>query len=191
VPLDEKDPEALGERQRFARRSVLVAAKLMVDGRTLDVDILDISEGGAKITAPEPVEVGTAVDLLVEEVGRYPSQVAWRNGHNHGLEFLASPEAIAAELPQIIEKTDEARERRRHARTTVLWKAEIYGGIRRAPCEVLNVSDSGMRLRVTTEFKPGTEVTVRSIRFGERKARVIWRQNDRLGIEFLGAEAEA
>lgn len=185
MPLDEPEHRGADERQRFTRRSVLLAAKLHVGERLLDVDILDLSEGGAKIAVPEALDVGTEVDLLVQNVGLYPAQVVWRNELHLGLEFLACPTAVAADLPQILETAQDSRERRRHVRSSVLWRAEIYGGIRRSTCEVLNISISGARLRVPATFKPGSEVTVRSIHFGEHKGRVVWQEQDRMGIEFL------
>lgn len=184
MPLDETNPGSPEERQRYTRRSVLVAAKLAIGERLLDIDILDLSEGGAKITATEQIEVGTACELWVEAIGLIAAQVVWQSGLSHGLEFLVSPETVAVELPQIIETSTDARERRRHVRSTVLWRAEIFSGIRRAECEILNISESGARIRFDGGFKPSPEVTIRSLRFGERKGKLIWQDQDRLGIEF-------
>ena len=184
MPLDEIKTEAPEERQRFARRSVLLAAKLNVDERQVDVDILDISEGGAKIAMADPAPVGTAVALQVEGVGLFASQVVWQSGDKVGLEFLTNPDAVAEDLPMIIESAKDSRERRRHVRTSVLWRAELFWGIRRADCEVLNISTSGARLRVSAEIKKGSEITLRSLRLGEHRGRVIWRDGDRFGVEF-------
>lgn len=180
-PEDSGSPE---DRQRYTRRSTLVAAHLRIADELLEVDILDLSEGGAKLKVPAVLNRGTKVALLVEGVGEFGGRVAWRQGDAHGIEFRESPAAVAESIPQIMESADEARERRMHMRSSVLWRAEIFSGIRRADCDILNISAGGCRVRLATEFVASDEVTIRSVRFGERKGRVVWKTADRLGIQF-------
>ena len=187
MPLDDPKGGAPEDRQRFVRQSLLVAARLLVAEEDFEADILDLSAGGAKITCDQALAPETPVTLVVRGVGDFRGHVAWSDGRSHGLRFAIDPDIVEAAIPRILEASD-SRERRRHTRSSVLWKAEIFGGIRRAECEVLNISKSGVRVRVKTDFKAEGEVTLRSIRFGEHKGRMVWREKDRLGIEFIGNE---
>ena len=184
MPLDDHNVRSPEERQRFPRRSILVAAHLKVSDELFEVDILDLSEGGAKLTAPAPFNLGVCVDLIVEGIGEFPGKVVWRDGGALGLQFLDSPASIADDIPKIIEAGGDERERRQHVRSSVLWKAELFNGIRRAECDILNISDGGARLRMRTPFSVNGEVTIRSLHFGERKGQVIWQDKDRLGVQF-------
>ena len=184
MPLDDHPIQSPEERQRFPRRSILVAALLKVSGELFDVDILDLSEGGAKLTAPAPFNLGVRAELIIEGIGEFPAKVVWRDGGCLGLQFVDSPASIADEIPKIIDSASDERERRQHVRSSVLWKAELFNGIRRAECDVLNISDGGARLRMKTAFSANGEVTIRSIHFGERKGMVIWQDKDRIGIKF-------
>jgi hypothetical protein len=86
-------------------------------------------------------------------------------------------------------------ERRRHARRSGLWAAQLETaqGARRN-CLVLDVSQSGAKLRVEQSAALGELVTLIGERFGTRKGRVVWSGNHRLGILFIdqpGAAAAA
>ena len=77
-------------------------------------------------------------------------------------------------------------ERRRHARRSGLWAAQLetVQGARRN-CLVLDVSQSGAKLRVEQTATPGDFVILIGERFGTRKGRVVWAGNHRLGISFV------
>lgn len=175
------------DRQRFTRRSTLLRATLRDGESTVECDLLDISAGGAKLRTPVPFAIGAQVLLSVGKDHQFQSRVTWREGEALGLHFLEPPEAVAAVIPEILESHADQRERRRHGRSTVLWSGEIYGGLRRAKCEILNISSSGAKLHTNGHFPAGTEIIIRSIRFGEFQARVIWQDKERatIGIEFL------
>ncbi len=184
MPLDDLAIRSPDERQRFPRRSTLIAAQLRISDELIDVDILDLSEGGAKLSVPMVLDLGQKVALVVEGIGDFTARVVWQNGQSHGIEFRDDPDAIAETLPTILDTAQDGRERRRHVRHSVLWKAEVYCGIRRSGCEILNISEGGARLRLEQSFNATEEVTIRSIHFGERHGRVVWQDGDRLGIEF-------
>ena len=184
MPLDDLALRSPEERQRFPRRSTLIAAHLRISDELIEVDILDLSEGGAKLSVPMVLDLGQKIALVVEGIGEFTARVVWQNGQAHGVEFRDDPDSIAETLPEILDLAKDGRERRRHIRHSVLWKAEVYSGIRRSGCEILNISEGGARLRLEKSFTAAEEVTIRSIHFGERKGRVVWQDGNRLGIEF-------
>lgn len=86
-------------------------------------------------------------------------------------------------------------DRRRQARRSGLWAAQLETaqGARRN-CLVLDVSQSGAKLRVEQSAVPGELVTLIGERFGTRKGRVVWSGSHRIGISFIdqpGAAAPA
>jgi hypothetical protein len=83
-------------------------------------------------------------------------------------------------------------ERRRHARRSGLWAAQLETaqGARRN-CLVLDVSQSGAKLRTEQTAPPGELVTLIGDRFGTRRGRVVWAGNHRLGISFLDESGAA
>ena len=175
------------ERQRFTRRSILLNATLRDDEGAVDCDLVDISAGGAKVHVAAPFRLGAQLLLTIGDEHTFYSKVAWRDGEFLGLRFIEPPESIAAAIPDILRQNKEGAERRSRVRSTVLWSAEIYGGLRRAKCEILNISSSGAKLHTAGNFAPGTEVAIRSVRFGEFRAEVIWqdKESGTLGVHFL------
>lgn len=174
------------ERQRFPRHQVIVGAKLRDSQGTVDCDVLDLSAGGAKVRASVPFPAGAEVRLDIAELHCFHATVAWSQGDYLGLEFHDEPEGVAAAMPAILEAARDERERRRYLRSSVIWTGEIYGGLRRAKCEVLNVSSAGAKLRTKGHFPIGTQITIRSIRFGEFQAEVVWQDKEAnlIGISF-------
>jgi len=166
------------ERQRYQRHQVIVAAKLHDSQGSVDCDVLDLSAGGAKVKAAVPFPAGAEVQLDIPDQRCFRATVAWCQGDYLGLEFHDEPEGVAAAMPAILEAVQDDRERRRHIRSSVIWTAEIYGGLRRAKCEILNVSSAGAKLRTQGHFPIGTQVTIRSIRFGEFQAEVVWQDKE-------------
>lgn len=176
------------ERQRFTRRAVIIAARLRTTDQAVDCDILDISAGGAKLRSDRAWADGSAVILTVDGVCDLAARVAWRTAEGCGIAFLDSPELVAATIPRIMKAADESRERRAATRSSVLWMVDLYAGIRRARCEVLNVSRSGVRLRASVPFEAGCPLILRSPRFGELNGEVVWRRDDLLGVRFTDSD---
>jgi len=183
APPDTERPE---ERQRFTRRSVLIAAKLCIDDHMADCDVIDLSAGGAKVAVRKRFPANAKICLLIDDY-QFHGQIAWRDGDNLGLQFSEDPELVAPAIPEILNRKLDGRERRKYTRSAVLWFGELYGGVRRSKCEIQNISAGGAKLQVTGNFPVGMTVLFRSVRFGEFKAEVVWqdRESGTIGISFL------
>jgi len=79
---------------------------------------------------------------------------------------------------------EPTRERRKHARRPVLWRARLEAGDYTFDCGVLNMSLSGARLRLVLPLKRGAHVTVVIADFWRIPARVVWHKDERIGIQF-------
>jgi hypothetical protein len=181
------ESQQAAERQRFIRRSILLAATLRDDEGAVECDLIDLSAGGAKVRVAVPYPLGAQVLLTIGDEHGFYSKVAWRDGDFLGLRFIEPPDSVAAAIPDILKQNSDSRERRRQVRSSVLWSAEIYGGLRHSKCEILNISASGAKLHTAGQFPSGTEIAIRSVRFGEFRAEVIWQDKEAgtLGVRFL------
>ena len=69
---------------RTAIKAVLVDS----DGGELAVEVLDLSSGGFRLRAGEPLVIGEQVRLRVPRYGDFPAQIQWVEGHEAGGRFL-------------------------------------------------------------------------------------------------------
>lgn len=77
------------EQQRSPRVRTLIPAVLVdSDGGELGVEVLDLSSGGFRLRAGEPLQVGEQIRLRVPRYGDFPAQIQWVEGHEAGGRFL-------------------------------------------------------------------------------------------------------
>ena len=75
--------------KRSPRVRTLIAAVLVdSDGGELGVEVLDLSSGGFRLRAGEPLQVGEQIRLRVPRYGDFPAQIQWVEGHEAGGRFL-------------------------------------------------------------------------------------------------------
>jgi len=77
------------EQQRSPRVRTSIAAVLVdSDGGELPVEVIDLSSGGFRVRAGEPLVIGEEVRLRVERYGDFPAQIQWVEGNDAGGRFL-------------------------------------------------------------------------------------------------------
>jgi PilZ domain len=78
-----------GRPNRSPRVSTSLAAVLVdSDGGELPVEVTDLSSGGFRLCAGEPLVVGERVRLRVARYGDFPAQIQWIEGNDAGGRFL-------------------------------------------------------------------------------------------------------
>jgi hypothetical protein len=81
------------ERRKIVRRPVRYPARIdFGDGsEPRSCTLVDASDEGVQVVTPEPIEWPNEIDLVLGygKNGRRRCRVAWRNGRQTGLEFLA------------------------------------------------------------------------------------------------------
>lgn len=173
-------------RQRHPRLSVLIGAALIVEGHQVDCDVIDLSAGGAKVRVDHSLDIGMLVDLSIEGSPQLGGTVVWWNGEFAGIRFHENAELAEDEVVEVIESAQDDRERRTDTRTSVLWLADLYVGIRHYRCKILNIAAGGAKLSIDADLKLGAEVTLRSRNFGEFKAEIVWKKDGAFGVRFEG-----
>ncbi len=75
-------------------------------------------------------------------------------------------------------------ELRRFERTTVLWSGELVYREQIVACVIVNISAGGAMVRSEDPAFFVTSVVLRNSRIGDLAAKVVWRQDDELGLRF-------
>lgn len=77
------------EQQRSPRvRTSIPAVLVDSDGGELGVEVLDLSSGGFRLRAGEPLQAGEQIRLRVPRYGDFAAQIQWVEGHEAGGRFL-------------------------------------------------------------------------------------------------------
>ena len=81
----------------------------------------------------------------------------------------------------------DALDRRRGDRQTVLKSASIVfnGGHCTLSCHILDVSDTGARVRPSDVFLCPGEFTLQPRVGAARACEVVWRRNDKVGVRYI------
>ena len=84
--MSEREPSHGWRAPRVAsrHRAVLIDS----DGRAIDGIVTNISKGGFRVTAREPLLVGERVRVRVDRFGDFPAQIRWNEGLDSGGIFL-------------------------------------------------------------------------------------------------------
>jgi len=81
------------KRKRSPRvRTSLAAVLVDSDRGELTVEVIDLSSGGFRLRAGEPLVVGEHVRLRVPRYGDFPAQIQWVEGNEVGGRFLEQVE---------------------------------------------------------------------------------------------------
>jgi len=91
-PAPTPDDGTFADRRAYPRVPVALPAFLQADGERHQVQIVDLSAGGAKVRCPAGLPTGTAVVLDCGTLGR-PGVVRWQNDGLMGLCFDAELDA--------------------------------------------------------------------------------------------------
>ena len=84
---------------------------------------------------------------------------------------------------EVVEK--DGAERRRHERRKVIEASVIADGISNIPCVILNLSESGAMLLVSSaELEVPESFVLRSLNGEEHNCMLRWRDADKIGLEF-------
>lgn len=85
----------LKEEAEAARRKMLWAASVEIQGRLFGGLIVDLSPGGARIRFATPVNTDEEVTLVLDELDAIGATVVWQSAAKGGVQFLLAPEDVA------------------------------------------------------------------------------------------------
>lgn len=88
-PSGEAAAGANTDRRGARRKGVLLAARIDVQGTSLDCIVLDLSLRGARVQFGAPVALPEFVPLILRDGSRYDARRCWSRGNQVGLEFVS------------------------------------------------------------------------------------------------------
>ena len=109
VPAPE-DSDQFADRRAYPRVTVELPAFLQAEGERHQVQLVDLSAGGAKLICAASFATGTAVKLDCGSFGR-DAVTRWRNGEFLGLSF--NSELDARDVAALIDRSNALTERRK------------------------------------------------------------------------------
>ena len=92
--------------------------------------------------------------------------------------------------PDVEARKEDDDERRFYERRTVLWAGKLLFRDKPAECLIINISPEGAMIQIAEELKVGMSVLLRSDRFGNIAAKVIWANVNQYGLVFLDDKEE-
>ncbi len=183
VPYD--DPPQPEERQAAPRSSVWVAGRLTAGELTIPCDVLNVSAGGVRIRSAMPCAADTEMTLEIDGHAGITVKEAWRNDDLAGLRFAAPAETVTGFLRSLEAVEPSIMEQRRYRRCSVLWNACVFSAGQTMDAVVLNVSAGGARIRLKGAPALDDRATLSIGRFGDFAGRLVWRDGNEFGMEFL------
>ena len=179
------DPPEIEERQASPRSSVWISARLTAGELTIPCEVLNVSAGGVRIRSAMPCTPDTDMKLEIEGHEGISVSEAWRKVDLSGLRFKAPAETVVGFLKSLERAEPSIMEQRRHRRCSVLWTACLFSGGRTMDAVVLNLSAGGARIRLPQAPAVEDRATVSIGRFGDFAGRLVWRDGNEIGLEFL------
>jgi hypothetical protein len=174
----------------LARPPVSIIADLFVDGGVVACRIVSLTDTNAELEVDENLELRQGLVVDLGGFGSADAYVLWKQGCRVGVRFIgdasALREAVAAEIAQL----SRMDEKRRFARTTVLWSGSVAVGDRNYPCMIRDISAGGARITLRENGNIDPWVLLKIDRFNAYACKVAWRTVDDLGLRFAGSYAE-
>ena len=182
-------------------------ARITHDGKDLEVELINLSGGGAMVVAPFEPMIWDRVDLHLGNHGTIECAVRWVRDGRIGLEFAHETrldwpsDEVAIVLRHVIEKTfphiafpqsedepreqqhrdDEHRAARRHP---LIWNGTIHYDYQSDPVRVRNISATGAMIETKADLSVGSEPFLELSDTVSLHATVEWTVGDQAGLRF-------
>lgn len=194
----------VGDRHRLSDERVRVSHS----GQDHDVELINLSGGGAMVAGAFEPMLWDRVELHLGENGSIDCAVRWMKGGRVGLEFAhetridCSPAQRAQVLRAVINKSfpdveidpgeidmaepappagDDHRGDRRHP---LIWLGTLHHDFQSTPCRLRNVSESGAMIECDALLRAGAEPMLELGEAIQLGTTVAWVAGDTAGLRF-------
>ena len=185
-------------RHRFARETATIGFA----DRLIEVDLINLSGGGAMIEADISPGMWDRIDLYLGTGNPIECAVRWLRNGRIGLEFAhetqldCPPEERDAILREVIRRnfpdaipasayarpaSDARRGDRRHP---LIWNGVIVWQEDKRTVRLRNISASGVLIDSQVDFPEGADVTLDLAQSGQYPATVGWSRSGQAGLVF-------
>jgi hypothetical protein len=189
-------------------------AKVRRDGKSTEVELVNLSAGGAMVSGRVRARLWDVIELEFGDGYVLEASVRWLKGNFAGLEFAhetkleCSPAERAELLLDVIQRSfpdqeisiEEPQEaaaepeaepepedlgNRDEKRHPLIWMGEIHYAHDSNPVRLRNVSPGGALLEVQTDYPLNAEVLLDMGDAGQFFATVRWACGDQVGLRFV------
>ena len=198
-----------GDRHRLSSEQ----AMLKIKRKSVPVDLVNLSGGGAMIATEAPLVMWQKVHLTLGGDFTVECAVRWIRGDRVGLEFAhetqivadsdkrdamlldvlkrSFPDIKAAPAAPVVEQRAAAQsdargnaQRRSAPRHPLIWSAEIHHNHDSARVRIRNISETGALVESSHGYAAGAEILLDLGEAGQHFAKVGWAHGDQVGIKF-------
>jgi hypothetical protein len=171
-------------------------------GRARQVDLINLSGGGAMVTGLKP-KLWDKVELHLGENGTIECAVRWMRDDRVGLEFAhetrldCSADEQAQVLREVVTRSfpdlefevpaapepqpEESRVERRHP---LIWSGELHHRDANIPVRVRNISSTGAMIETSEPVLVGAQAILELGEDGFIPATIAWMVGDQVGLAF-------
>lgn len=213
VEVPRSEQRTHNQRDNDRHRLNHETASIQYQGRTLPVDLINLSGGGAMIRADFDPRLWDRVDLILGSEGSaVECAVRWIRDGRVGLEFahethidcdpdtrdallldvirrsfpdvVVSSQAPAEELPKSDTDDSVVNSRRTERRHPLIWMAQVLYNHGSERVRLRNISENGALIECPISYPEGAEVLLDLGEGGQHFARVGWSCADKAGLAF-------
>jgi hypothetical protein len=209
VPRDVKraNNSRIGDRHRLSDER----ARVTHNGRDYDVELINLSGGGAMLAGPLQPKLWDRVRLHLGDHGSIECAVIWVSGERIGLEFAhetrldGTAEQVATVLRHVMERTfphiqlspgshkqaeapprsaDQKEEHRSVPRHPLIWKGLLHHDYQSTEVRVRNISAIGAMIESRIPIRVGAQPLLELSEQASISASVEWAVGDQAGLKF-------
>ena len=178
IPVPRSEGRRGDMRQQDRHRLSQESALLTHDGTTADVELVNVSGGGAMVSGPFQPMIHDKVQLQLGPEGTIECMVLWIRDGRIGLEFAhetrldCSEDEQATVLREVITRSfpevefespaDETADsdHRRAPRHPLIWSAVLHHDFESTTVRVRNISSTGAMIETRVPVRVGAEPTL-------------------------------
>jgi len=159
--------------RKHARVPVALEGAAFAAGIAQECQVLDLSQGGARLQLRKPIAPQEELNLYIKGFGRFRAQVVRSSENEMSVRFSVDNETVSGllgSLANYVKGIDTAQTKERKEVRVAISSATVCRTADGAefPCEIIDISLRGMALRIAERPRIGSRVTV-----GGTKARVV------------------
>ncbi len=213
VEVPREESRTADHRDDDRHRLLTETAHARFDGEEHEVDLINLSGGGAMIRADFAPRLFERVDLILAESGEIECAVRWLRHDRIGLEFAhetridcddakrdallldvihrSFPDIAAIEQRDAPERVEDVAVpvrdedvRRTDHRHPLIWSGEVHYNHASERVRLRNISATGAMIETSLALPDGAELLLDLGNAGQIFATVSWNRGDKAGLHF-------
>jgi hypothetical protein len=209
VPVRRESRQRSNSRGEDRHRLNGERARVTYDSRDYDVELINLSGGGAMIAGRLRPLMWDHVNLHLGEHGDIECAVRWIRDDRIGLEFAHETQLgwpsnqVATVLRHVIERTfphmafaepkeptvsppveEAADDGRTTPRHPLIWNGVLHHDYQSSDVRIRNISETGAMIEISEKVRVGTEPLLELTEAVSLSATVEWAVGDQVGLRF-------